>query len=75
MSVQDVVVRVEERADGWWVVIDGGPDALITAEMRECGPAPSEAVARAHVVDITPLLADTLGVPVETVLVGNPGRN
>jgi hypothetical protein len=70
-----VVVRVEERCDGWWVLIEGGPDDLLVPEMRECGPAPSEALARAHVVDITPLLADMLGIPLHKLLVGNPGRN
>lgn len=74
-SKQDVVVRVEERGDGWWVVIDGGPDDVILPEMRECGPAPGEAEAREHAAAVAPLLADMLGVPHDRILNGNPGRN
>jgi hypothetical protein len=69
--VSDVVVRVEERADGHWVITDG-PLSIVPAEAREFGPAPSLQAAHEHALSVAQLLGALYETP---VLSGNPNRS
>lgn len=66
-----VMMRIVERDDGWWVVVDGGPHDLIVPELRERGPLPSQAIACACAVDFKPTLADMVRPRGLRVLINN----
>jgi len=70
-KVVDVVVRVEERADGFWVITEG-PESIVPADAREFGPAPSEAEAHEHAARV----AELLGILYDAgpAWLGNPSR-
>jgi hypothetical protein len=63
----DIIVTLQERRDGWYVVVLGLPDV----EDEGCGPAPSKEAAQAYQHECAELLARFYDVPIR---VGNPHR-
>lgn len=71
-----VLLRIEQRADGWWIVVAGGPPDLIPPAMRERGPLPSQEVAGQWARDWRPALGALLGTraPFHVLITGFTGK-